>query len=104
MTSEEKKYKMFSLVSLWRASGLTRKEFALQHGLQVPSFNYWCKLQYNEIIKPQQGQSIKLSDQRQDISPSFIELVAQDTPLVQNSGRPVQIELQLPNGIILKIY
>ncbi len=45
----DKKEKMFSLVDQWRKSGLTRKTFAQQHGIHTPSFDYWCKKQYNEV-------------------------------------------------------
>ena len=82
---------MFALVAQWRESGLTRKVFAQQHGLQAASFDYWCKRQYNEVVK--------LGDRP---APGFIELkssvVAPDKNL-----RP-QIELTLPGGLSIKIY
>ena len=85
----DKKSKMFSLVGQWRESGLSRKVFAKQHGIRVTSFDYWCKKQSNEVLKN--------VDQ-----PTFIELTT-------NSGsrEPVnrpQIELNLPSGLVIKIY
>lgn len=32
---------MFTLVVQWRDSGLTRKEFCLQHGITLAKFGYW---------------------------------------------------------------
>lgn len=32
---------MFTLVGQWRESGLTRKEFCLQHGMTLAKFGYW---------------------------------------------------------------
>jgi len=32
---------MFTLVVQWRESGLTRKEFCLQHGITLAKFGYW---------------------------------------------------------------
>ena len=85
----DKKSKMFSLVGQWRESGLSRKVFAKQHGIRVTSFDYWCKKQSNKVLKN--------VDQ-----PTFIELTT-------NSGsrEPVnrpQIELNLPSGLVIKIY
>lgn len=82
---------MFALVAQWRESGLTRTVFAQQCGIQVASFDYWCKKQYNEVVK--------LGGRP---TPKFIELkgsiVAPDKNL-----RP-QIELALPSGLLIKIY
>jgi hypothetical protein len=47
----DKKEKMFAMVEQWRGSGLTRKAFALQHGMSEASFKYWCKRQFNEVAK-----------------------------------------------------
>ena len=85
----DKKRKMFFLVEKWRESNLTRKVFANQHGIRSTSFDYWCKKQSNEVLKN--------VDQ-----PTFIELTT-------NSGsrEPVnrpQIELNLPSGLVIKIY
>ena len=37
----ERRDYMFTLVGQWRESGLTRKEFCLQHGITMGKFSYW---------------------------------------------------------------
>ena len=94
----DKKEKMFSLVDQWRKSGMTRKFFAKQHGIQDASFDYWCKKQYNEVIKAGND-------------PMFVEITG-DHSLSQPRRSPVsgesmplpQIELTLASGLVIKIY
>jgi hypothetical protein len=63
--------------------------FAKQHGIRPTSFDYWCKKQYNEVVK-------------NGSQPTFIELTSNaGAPEVIN--RP-QIELNLPSGLVIKIY
>ena len=38
---KERRDYMFTLVRLWRSSGLTRNEFCLQHGIGLSKFSYW---------------------------------------------------------------
>lgn len=87
----DKKSKMFALVAQWRESGLTRTVFAQQCGIRVASFDYWCKKQYNEVVK--------LGERP---APMFIELngsvVAPDKNIIP------QIEFSLPSGLLIKIY
>ena len=85
----DKKRKMFSLVEKWRESNLTRKVFANQHGIRSTSFDYWCKKQSNELVKN--------GDQ-----PTFIELTSNERER-EPVNRP-QIELNLPSGLVIKIY
>jgi len=40
---KERRDYMFTLVAQWRDSGLTRKEFCLQHGITLAKFGYWIK-------------------------------------------------------------
>jgi len=85
----DKKSKMFTLVGQWRESGLSRKVFAKQHGIRSTSFDYWCKKQSNEVLK-------------NGDRPTFIELTSNSGSREQNN-RP-QIELNLPSGLVIKIY
>ncbi len=87
----DKKEKMFSLVDQWRKSGLTRKAFAQQRGVQIASFDYWCKKQYNEVVK---------SGDRP--TPNFIEL--KRSAVIPDKNIGPQIELILPGGVLIKIY
>ncbi len=87
----DKKSKMFALVAQWRESGLTRTVFAQQCGIGVASFDYWCKKQYNEVVK--------IGDQPR---PKFIELKHGVVAPAQ-TPQP-QIELILPGGLLIKIY
>ncbi len=88
----DKREKMFSLVDQWRKSGLTRKAFAQQHGIRGTSFDYWCKKQYNEVVK--------LGDRPP--APKFIEL--KGTVVAPDKNIRPQIELSLPGGLLIKIY
>src|SRR5690606_3402939 len=38
---KERREYMFTLVRQWGESGLTRKEFCLQHGITMGKFSYW---------------------------------------------------------------
>jgi hypothetical protein len=40
---KERRDYMFTLVRQWRDSGLTRKEFCLQHGITMAKFGYWTR-------------------------------------------------------------
>lgn len=89
----EKKDKMFALVTKWRTSGLTRKEFAVQHNIPNPTFDYWCQKFYNE--------------QKMDsVQPKFIELSSNaiPNPLVSEINLRPQIELEFSSGLRIKIY
>jgi hypothetical protein len=96
-----KKEQMFALVEQWRESGLTRKSFANQHGFGSESFNYWCKKQYNEVVKV--DQPIRIPPQPSQAAMSgFVELASgldMDT-----QDQPIRMELELPGGIHIKIY
>jgi hypothetical protein len=43
----EVKQKMFDLIGQWKTSGLSQKEFCLQHEIRYCVFHYWYK-QYRE--------------------------------------------------------
>jgi len=95
-----KKEDMFALVEQWRGSGLTRKSFANQHGLKSESFDYWCKRQYNEVVKADRPSTA--SRKSQSAMPGFIELTSgldMDT-----KSQPIRMELEFPDGIRIKIY
>lgn len=95
-----KKEQMFALVEQWRESGLTRKSFANQHGFVGESFNYWCKKQYNEVVKA--DLPINISPEPRVALPGFIELVS---GLNMNAQiQPIRMELELAGGIRIKIY
>jgi hypothetical protein len=96
-----KKEQMFALVEQWRESGMTRKSFAIQHGFKNESFNYWCKKQYNEVVKVDQPKKIPTQSSRAAM-PDFVELTS---GLDMNAqGQPIRMELELPGGIHIKIY
>ena len=96
-----KKEKMFALVEQWRESGMTRKSFAIQHGFKSESFNYWCKKQYNEVVKVDQPTKIPTQSPRTTI-PDFVELTSGFD--MNTQGQPIRMELELPGGIHIKIY
>lgn len=87
----DKKSKMFAMVAQWRESGLTRTVFAHQCGIGVASFDYWCKKQYNEVVK--------LGDRP---TPMFLELNSKEVSPAKKVSP--QIELSLPSGLLIRIY
>ncbi len=88
MKSQEKKAMMFALVEQWRKSNLSRSAFSEQHEIRSASFDYWCRKQFNEVIKAQ--------------NPTFIEI---GQPQVLSTGKKSpQVELEFPSGLILKVY
>jgi len=96
-----KKEKMFAMVEQWRESGMTRKSFAQQHGFKYESFNYWCKKQYNEVLKVDQPTKTSIQSSRATM-PDFVELTS---GLEMNDQvQPIRMEIELPGGIHIKIY
>ena len=95
-----KKEEMFLLVEQWRESSLSRKSFANQHGFNSESFNYWCKKQYNEVIKG--PIHIKSSPKPSTQTPGFVEITSE--PDVFSNQQLIRMELELPGGIHIKIY
>lgn len=88
MIAEEKKEKMFSLVEQWRKSALSQAKFASQNGIRPRLFDYWCRKQFNEVVKAQK--------------PTFIE-IEQPRVLPADQKRP-HVEMVFPSGLCLKIY
>jgi hypothetical protein len=95
MSILSKETQMTSVVELWKESGMSKKGFALKHGISYDSIKYWIRKFYPE--EPTRRSS---SNNNQDFS--FIELNQEE--FKAESSRAPQIELILPNGIQLKIY
>lgn len=95
-----KKEQMFGLVEQWRESGLTRKLFANQHGFKSESFNYWCKKQYNEVVKA--DSPVKIPVQHLVSKPDFVELASGLDLNGQN--QQIRMELEFPGGVLIRIY
>lgn len=88
MKTQEKKVMMFGLVEQWRKSNLSRIEFAEQHEMRATTFDYWCRKQFNEVVKVQ--------------NPTFIE-IEQPQVLSVVKGNPL-VEMEFASGLRLKIY
>ncbi len=95
-----KEAQMFALVGQWRESGKSRKAFAGQHNITLKSFDYWCRKQSGKVVKPQR--TIKALPKPLDASPDFIELAPGKDVFPRK--QPVQMELEFPGGIRIKIY
>ena len=94
MNIKSKEAAMSSMVDLWKQSNMTKKDFAMEHGISYDSFRYWTlKLCPEESIR-------RTCYKDQDFS--FIEINQEE--FKAESSRTPQIELTLPNGIQLKIY
>lgn len=61
--AENKREKMFSLVSQWRESGATQKDFCLSHGIKVCTLGYWIKRSL------EQGSQVGFTEIRPSIDP-----------------------------------
>jgi len=96
----DKKEMMFELVKQWRKSSVTRKVFANEHDITEASFDYWCKKQYNEVVKA--GRTATAPRKPQSAMPGFIELTSSLDMNIQK--QPMRIELELSGGIRIKIY
>lgn len=85
--------KMYALIQAWNESDLTRKEFAQQSGISVSTLDKWRVRFANEPAT---------HAQTSDSKPEFIELQLPDTG--KNKNPTPKVRLELPHGIVLKIY
>ena len=81
MSTQEKREKMLSVVSDWKASGLTQKAFGLLHGINVATLGYW----------------VAKSKEQDSSSKGFIELPSQASMIAD------QVEIIYPTGVRLKV-
>ena len=79
---KERRDYMFTLVRQWRESGLTRKEFCLQHGITLSKFGYW-------IARWKADQSVE--------GTGFIPMVS------SGSGPMAMLSVVYPNGVRLEV-
>jgi len=84
-----RKDKMYALVQAWNQSDLTRAEFARQNGISLTTLDKWRARFARENHTKK--------------APDFIELHPIDTPQTEPVAAP-KVHLELPHGIILKIY
>lgn len=75
---------MFPVVEDWMASGLTQKEYSLQHGLPQHILPYWAG-RYRKAQTPD------------DESPSRFVQIATAAPSAAD------MEIQWPNGTVLRL-
>ena len=73
---------MFTLVCQWRDSGLSRKEFCLQHGITLSKFSYWIA---------------RWKEDHSGVDQGFIPMDA-----LRNTGHPV-LSVVYPNGVRLEV-
>lgn len=87
--SKEKKDRMVNHVERWHQSGLTKKDYCIDHQLSYYQFKYWCKqLGY---VKERQSRKASMD---------FISL----HPVKQTwKNEESIIEILYPNGVCLKI-
>lgn len=79
MSTEEKREFMILMVSEWRQSGKTKKEYCAENDLNYAQFQYW----------------VKRSKEKFADSGSFLEL--------QNSPRESSVEILYPNGVRVRV-
>ncbi len=86
---------MFAIITKWKKTGLTPSDFSKQYDISLRSFYYWRRKFNLETVNADK------TDKKND-AVNFIEL---NTSLLNQSvERKVQIEMELPNGIRIKIY
>ncbi len=81
----QRQKEMFKLAEQWKKSTLTKKQFCLEHSLNINTFTYWA-------------QKYRKNKQKSNNS-NFIELKISDNSLQNNS----QIRLNYPNGVQAEI-
>lgn len=75
------------LVSKYQASGLTQREFALEHGVKLGTFQQW-------LYRPRSSQPIARGKK-----PAFQEVSVTEVPFLNSWAA----ELQLPRGEVLRL-
>lgn len=80
MTRAEHKEKMYTLVSQWKNSNQSQKEFSRQHQINLHTFRYWA---------------VKYNNEQQNAPDEFISL-----DQVPSSG---DICVRYPNGVELYV-
>lgn len=87
--NKEKEAQMHYHIKQWQQSGLTKKDYCIEHQLRYYQFKYWCK-QLGYVKKRQPRKT----------SPDFISL----HPVRPAGVTEVSvIEITYPNGVSLKI-
>jgi hypothetical protein len=95
----EKQVQMFKHVREWKASGISMKQYAQQQGLAYKSFSYWCR----KLRITEKSFVVNQGNSQQHNKPDFVEIINQQER-VSSNNRPVQIELELASGLLIKIY
>lgn len=80
---------------IWAASGLSRKEFALRHGLNRATFTWWCTHLRHELSAEQAMTATGAS------SSGFVEVVAaRPRPAVQPSTAEPVVTVRLGELVV----
>ena len=88
---EEYRKQRLELISLWKTSGLSPKEFCKKHNFPSHQFYYWLKIM--KEMKPSSP------------APAAGNFVSVKLPKVEQQAKAVPVlELVCPNGIQLKFY
>jgi hypothetical protein len=95
----EKQAQMFKHAKEWKASGISAKHYAQQHGIHYKTLAYWCR----KLKIAEKSHVANLKNSQQPINPTFVEIL--NNPVQGTAiNRPVQIELELASGLRIKIY
>lgn len=85
MRDQEKSTSMFELVEQWQQSGLSQKQFILEHDIKLATFGYWVK-KYRQHYSGEIG---------------FAKVELGQTP---GSSTTARIEIELADGIVVRIF
>ena len=85
---------MFTVVERYYSSGLTRRQICQQEGISLSKLNYWIA-RYRKQNMPFEGTENPIR--------AFVPLEGHPLPL-QAGDTGYFIELELPEGLLLRIY
>jgi len=83
MDDQDKTASMFELVAQWQQSEKSQKQFSLEHGIKLATFGYWVK-KYRQQHSGETG---------------FAKV-----ELGQGTGSAARIEIELSEGLVVRIY
>ena len=85
MRDQDKSTSMFELVEQWQQSGLSQKQFILEHDIKLATFGYWVK-------KYRQHHTGEIGFAKVELGQA------------QGSSTTSRIEIELADGIVVRIF
>jgi len=84
MHDQDKTTRMFDLVEQWQQSGLSQKQFILEHDIKLATFGYWVKKHRQHYLG--------------EVGFAKVELGK------GTSSSAARIEIELADGLVVRIF